>query len=107
MPLPSGPAIVLGKVKSGAAWPTFRFVCGAAGRCTAGLGLGVGVCADAIEAAANMQPDPAANRDKMLRAFLIMLLTPLPDPSSRVLTSNLSRESLPWSAISDNGTALR
>jgi len=31
MPLPSAPMAVLGSVKSGAAWPTFKFVWGAAG----------------------------------------------------------------------------
>src|SRR5947199_158014 len=52
MRLPSC-TIVLGRVKSGAGMPTFRFVCGVGGVAgLAGVGEGVG-CAAAIEAAAN------------------------------------------------------
>src|SRR5256885_3754092 len=65
--------MVLGKVKSGAACPTFKVVCGTAGRCAAGLGLGVGVCAAAIEEAANENADPVASKNKTERAFLIIL----------------------------------
>src|SRR5437773_559858 len=51
MRLPSC-TIVLGRVKSGAGMPTFKFVCGAGGGTgLAGVGVGVG-CAAAIEAAA-------------------------------------------------------
>jgi hypothetical protein len=56
----------LGKVKSGAAWPTFRFVCGATGAVRCGGGVGDGVCAAAHEA--------AVNRMMTLRARFMMYL---------------------------------
>src|SRR6266404_4024594 len=64
---PSGPTAVLASVKSGAAWPTFKLVCGAAGA-LAGAGDGVGVCATAIDA--------VASRKTKLRAFLIIDQSP-------------------------------
>src|SRR5213078_3966521 len=58
--------MVLGKVKSGAACPTLRFVCGAAGAVRCGGGVGDGVCAAAHDA--------AARKTIMLRARFIMFL---------------------------------
>src|SRR5207253_2718708 len=66
-PLPSAPTAVLGSVKSGAGWPTFKFVCGTGGTVLVGGGVGVGVgCARAIDA--------AASKKTKLMAFLIIVV---------------------------------
>ena len=67
--------MVLGKVKSGAACPTFRVVCGTTGAVRAVVaGDGVGVCAAASEATANENTDAAASKNETERAFLIIFL---------------------------------
>src|SRR5213082_2570038 len=72
---PSGPTAVLASVKSGAAWPTFRLVWGAAGDALGGAGVGVGVCASAIDA--------AASRKTRLSAFLIIDQSPSVGPGKQ------------------------
>ena len=69
--------MVLGKVKSGAACPTFKFVCG-----TTGVGLGcAGVWPDvcgAVDEGADCAAasDAAASKKVILKTLLIIFISP-------------------------------